>query len=142
MSDIDIVVAAETQNVTLLRELLETRPRAINGKGYVCLNHLLFFAHSLFLFISFSFMEQKDNTVLIFAAEWGFVDMVSIIIEAGASLEIKNEVLINPIWRIIFYLQDGDTALIAASRKGYYDVCGKLIESGCEIDAQNKVLVL
>jgi ankyrin repeat protein len=66
-------------------------------------------------------IDSNGNTALCFAAYWGQSSVVRFLVEAGASLEMKDE-------------QSGWTPLIAAIGMGQFDVVQFLLESGADID--------
>lgn len=65
-------------------------------------------------------IDSEGNTSLSFAAYWGQTDVVHLLIEAGAELELKDE-------------QNGWTPLIAAIHLGHAEIVKVLIQAGANI---------
>ena len=69
-------------------------------------------------------VDNTNQTALMLAAEYGFLDIARLLIEKGADINIKNK--------------DGNTVLMIASKEGHIEIVNLLIEKGADINITNK----
>ena len=69
--------------------------------------------------------NKNGDTALIRACEYGHLEVVKLLIENGAELNMQEE-------------GDGDTALILACRRGHLEIAKLLIKKGADIHKQDK----
>ena len=63
-------------------------------------------------------LQERDETLLVWAASEGYPEIARALIAAGADLNVRNE--------------EGYTALILAKRRGYEDIVSLLVRSGAD----------
>ena len=69
--------------------------------------------------------DSQGTTALMFAAQRGFVQIVDLLIAAGADLDLHRR-------------QYGTTALMFAAAANRIDVCDRLLANGADLDAINE----
>ena len=95
---------------------------------------------------------QYGRTALMKASLYGHTEVVKVLVEAKADLNITTQVnlIINYLLTLtidVYYdycfifisLQDGDTALIDAASKGHTSIVKILVDHGAATDIRNKV---
>jgi ankyrin repeat protein len=93
---------------------------------------------------------QNGYTALLWAAENGHIEVVRILIAAGATLQVLDKVRVPDHAFIALQLsnynsyrcgagQDGRTALMLASLKGHEEVVELLLAAGADLHLQNNV---
>ena len=97
------------------------------------------------------FVLQLGETALIHASWEGNREIVKILIEAKASVNIRDKVRLDHTLTILmecllqsgrqhfFFLQTGKTALFKATYGGWVKICQLLIDAGVHVDAQDFV---
>ena len=68
--------------------------------------------------VNINIQNPYDNTLLILVADYGYADMVTVLLNGKADPDIRNI--------------DGSTALMAASRNSHLDIVNLLIEAGAD----------
>lgn len=97
-------------------------------------------------------INRNSGAAIISASKYGRVDIVSLLIEKGASLDVRGSMFNTPLSESLREghlnvaklliengapvddASNGETALITASRKGYTDIAALLIKKGADID--------
>ena len=67
--------------------------------------------------------NPHGNTLLMFFADHGYLDIVTTLVNAGADPDIQNDM--------------GQTPLMAASGKGYSDIVNVLLEAGADVTIED-----
>ena len=93
---------------------------------------------------------QDGWTALRYGASRGYIDIVRMLVDAGAELNIKCKVHFTNItlsslvcfglYPLLFY-QDGETALMGSVCKGHKDIVRMLIDAGADLNVQSTELV-
>lgn len=68
-------------------------------------------------------VDNTNETALMLAAKYGFLDITSLLLTKGADIDKKNK--------------DGNTALMLASQEGYIEIVNLLIKKGADINIKN-----
>jgi len=64
------------------------------------------------------------NTALVVASKYGYTEIVKLLLEAGADVNVKNK--------------DGETALMKASYNGYTEIVKMLIDAGADVNIKDR----
>jgi ankyrin repeat protein len=91
--------------------------------------------------------EQDGNTVLMWAAERGYLEVVKVLVQAGADKEKQDKVKPGKVCCITCralsdkscYSQNEDTALIKAAQSGRREVVVYLLQAGADWKKQGEV---
>lgn len=67
--------------------------------------------------------ENRHTTALMYASQWGFIDIVKILIDKGADINIRG-----------LY---GNTALTFATQSGFVEIVKILIDNGAELNIKD-----
>ena len=102
----------------------------------------------IIIVISYIIHAQNGRTALSLASLKGHPDVTEVLVEAGASTDIQDEVnkqlvailILSLLYNMTFmHTQNGRTALSLASLKGHLDVTEVLVEAGASTDTQDEV---
>ena len=110
-----------------------------------CFYNSLFYG-VLVLLLTCPFITQAGDSALTRAAWRGRTDIVVELANAGASINLQNNVMKNVdialLRHVLFVTQDGDSALMTAAKNGHTNVVVELVKAGAKLDLQNKVCII